>query len=70
MKTKVLYKQLLDGTLIKKCYVVNTVKESAHCYKQRKYICEGYQQQQPIVITRCFMGFTQSPDDYTLLFYL
>ena len=34
------------------------------------YICDGYQQQQPIVITRCFMGFTQSSDDYTILFNL
>ena len=34
------------------------------------YFCEGYQQQQPIVITRCFMGFTQSSDDYTILFNL
>ena len=51
-------------------HVVNTLKKSAQCYKQSKYICEGHQQQQPIVITRCFMGFTQSSDDYTILFYL
>ena len=35
-----------------------------------KYICDGYQQQQPIVITQCFMCFTQSSDDYTILFNL
>ena len=34
------------------------------------YICEGYQQQQPTVITRCFIGFTQSSDDYIILFNL
>ena len=34
------------------------------------YICDGYQQQQPIVITRCFIGFTQSSDYYTILFNL
>ena len=27
------------------------------------YICEGYQQQQAIVIALCFMGFAQSLDD-------
>ena len=32
--------------------------------------CDGYQQQQPIVITRCFIGFTQYSDDYTILFNL
>ena len=32
----------------------------------RVYICEGYHQQQPIVIARFFMGFTQSSDDYTI----
>ena len=35
-----------------------------------KYIYDGYQQQQPIVITQCFMCFTQSSDDYTILFNL
>ena len=29
-----------------------------------------HQQQQPVVITRCFMGFNQSSDDYTILFCL
>ena len=33
------------------------------------HICEGCQQQQPIVITRCFMGFTQSSDDYYTILY-
>ena len=37
---------------------------------QSKYIWGGYQQQQPIVIKRCFMGFTQSSDDYAILLYL
>ena len=32
------------------------------------YTCEGYQQQQLIVITRYFMDFTQSSYDYTILF--
>ena len=36
---------------INKVYVANTLKQSAQCYQQSKYICEGYQQQQPIVIT-------------------
>ena len=27
-------------------------------------------EEQPTVTTRCFMGFTQSSDDYTVLFYL
>ena len=36
---------------ISKIYVANTLKQSAQCYQQSKYICEGYQQQQPIVIT-------------------
>ena len=35
-----------------------------------KDIYEGYQQQQPIVITRRFVGFSLSPDDYKILFYL
>ena len=34
------------------------------------YVCDGDQQQQPIAIARCFMGFTQSSDDYTILFNL
>ena len=34
------------------------------------YFSEGYQQQQPIVITRCFMGFAQSSEDYAILFNL
>ena len=34
------------------------------------YTYDGYQQQQPIVIARCFMGFTQSSDDYSILFNL
>ena len=54
---------------INKIYVANTLKQSAQCYQQSKYICEGYQQQQPIVITPCFMGFAQSSDDYTILQY-
>ena len=29
------------------------------------YICEGYQQQ-PIAITQCFMGWTQSSDGFTM----
>ena len=53
-----------------KVLVANTLKQSAQSYQQGKYICDGYQQEQPIVITRCFMGFTQSSDDYTILFYL
>ena len=36
---------------INKIYVANTLKQSAQCYQQSKYICEGYQQQQLIVIT-------------------
>ena len=34
------------------------------------YICGAYQQQQPIVITRCFMGFTHKTlcnDNWLLL---
>ena len=38
--------------------------------EQSKYICEGYQQQQPISITVFHGGFTQSSDDYKILFYL
>ena len=56
MKTKVFYKQLLDRALINKVYVVNTLKQRAQCYKQSKYICEGYQQQQPdnqLSATKC-----------------
>ena len=45
---------------INKVYVVKSLMQSAQCYKQNKYICEGYQQQQPIVITWCFMGFYPS----------
>ena len=34
------------------------------------YMGEGYQQQQqPIAITWCFIGFTQSSDDYTVVQY-
>ena len=55
---------------INKLLVANTLKQSAQCYQQSKYICDAYQQQQPIVITRCFIGFTVSSDDYTTLFNL
>ena len=51
MQIKVLYKQLLDGALINKDYVANTLKQSAQCYRQSKYIGDGYQQQQLIFIT-------------------
>ena len=34
------------------------------------HICEGFQQQQPIVIRQCFMDFTQSSGDHTILYYL
>ena len=44
--------------------------QSAQCYQQSEYICDGYHQQQPIIITWCFIGFTQSSDDYTILFNL
>ena len=37
-------------------------------YNQSKYICEGYQQQQPVIITWCFMCLTQSSGDYTYYF--
>ena len=35
-----------------------------------KYVWEGYQQQEPNVITQCFMSFKQSLDRYTIPFYL
>ena len=38
----------------------NTQEKSSMLQTEQKYICEGYQKQQPIAIARCFMSFTNS----------
>ena len=60
-----IFESMIYMNNINKVYVANTLKQSAQYYQQSKYICEGYKQQQQILSTRCFMGFTQSSDDFT-----